>query len=365
MPADIMTEKFVSTSISHPKFITAYNELASTIQQAAEGSMIFLFGPSGVGKTKLLKHLQMKFTQHAYDANRLPPDAIPVVFVEAPAPDTGQFSWKEFYRRTLISLLEPLPDKKLVGGNIPSARTINDSRTPANTLRLALENTIKYRHVEVMLVDEAQHIALRTNIDGIARMLDYLKSLANMTKTVIVLAGTYELLAFRNLSGQLSRRSIDIHFPRYRSDNPHEYMEFINIINTFQNKLHLECEVPLVNLEQKLYLGSCGCIGILKPWIDRAVKQATISESRMLTVKNIDNTAHTYDQLLKLYKELEGGEKYYETGSKPIDELKKELGLFQETSYYPDSLQQNVTANTRTKKRMPGIPNPKRIKIGK
>jgi len=38
--------------------------------------------------------------------------------------------------------------------------------------------------------------------------------MANQTKIVHVLLGTYELLALRNLSGQLSRRSLDIHFCR-------------------------------------------------------------------------------------------------------------------------------------------------------
>jgi hypothetical protein len=36
--------------------------------------------------------------------------------------------------------------------------------------------------------------------------MDMLKSLADSTHSRLVLVGTYELLTFRNLSGQLSRR---------------------------------------------------------------------------------------------------------------------------------------------------------------
>jgi hypothetical protein len=49
--------------------------------------------------------------------------------------------------------------------------------------------------------------------------LDSIKSLASSTEIPIVLIGTYELLALRNLSAQLSRRSVDVHFRRYRAEH--------------------------------------------------------------------------------------------------------------------------------------------------
>jgi len=53
------------------------------------------------------------------------------------------------------------------------------------------------------------------------------------------LLGTYELLAFRNLSAQLSRRSIDIHFPRYRADSTADLKAFQSIVKSFEQQLPL------------------------------------------------------------------------------------------------------------------------------
>ena len=64
-----------------------------------------------------------------------------------------------------------------------------------------------------------------------------IKSIANRTDTVHVLFGTYELLAFRNLSAQLSRRSVDIHFPRYRADDPKDREMFLNVVRSFEQQL--------------------------------------------------------------------------------------------------------------------------------
>ncbi|RNC67476.1 MAG: hypothetical protein ED859_14255, partial [Desulfuromonadales bacterium] len=211
---------FFNLIINHTNLQRALQQLTYAVEHAPKGSVIFLYGPSGVGKTQLLKHFERKFTQKAHASGKLTPDAIPVALVEAPAPNSGPFSWKEFYRRALISLYEPLPDKKLVLSRAFTQQTLDNVRTPGHELRIALESTILHRQVEVFLIDEAHHFALRVSPKDIQAQLEYLKSLANLTETVLVLAGTYNLMAFRNLSGQLSRRSCDVHLPRYRADIP-------------------------------------------------------------------------------------------------------------------------------------------------
>ena len=73
------------------------------------------------------------------------------------------------------------------------------------------------------------------------------KSIANQTKTVHVLFGTYDLLAFRNLNGQLSRRSIDVHLSRYRADDSEDRQIFINVVRCFEKELPFDDEPDLVS----------------------------------------------------------------------------------------------------------------------
>ncbi len=76
--------------------------------------------------------------------------------------------------------------------------------------------------------------------------LDCLTSLANMTGVLHGLFGTYELLIFRDLSTQLSLRTINIHFPRYKPDNPKDLKAFKSILFTFQRHLPLREEPDLI-----------------------------------------------------------------------------------------------------------------------
>src|SRR5260221_13115307 len=148
----------------------------------------------------------------------------PVIGLEAIPPDLGNFSWKVFYTSVLERVDEPCIDYKVKYPVIDEQNKGAYQRRlrPTSDLRHATEQAIKHRRPVTLLVDEAQHLAKTSSGRKIQDELDTLKSLANRTKIPIVLLGTYELLPFRNLSAQLSRRSVDIHFRRYRADRSDE-----------------------------------------------------------------------------------------------------------------------------------------------
>lgn len=73
-----------------------------------------------------------------------------------------------------------------------------------------------------------------------------IKSIANVTGVVHILFGTYDLLNCCHLSGQVSRRSDDIHLPRYSTDNQEDIAEFMRVLRTFQAHLPLVEEPCLV-----------------------------------------------------------------------------------------------------------------------
>lgn len=67
-------------------------------------------------------------------------------------------------------------------------------------------------------------------------------SIANLTGTIHILFGTYELLNCPTLNGQVGRRSEDIHLSPYYADQPEDVAEFIRVTNTFQRHLPLQKE---------------------------------------------------------------------------------------------------------------------------
>jgi hypothetical protein len=136
-----------------------------------------------------------------------------------------------------------------------------------------------------------------------------MKAIANRTGTVHVLFGTYELLPFRNLSAQLSRRCLDLHFQRYRADSAEDRRVFQNVLLTFQKQLPFESkETDLPAMWEFLYERSVGCVGILKEWLVRASVRAIRHDATALIRQHLEATALSISQCEKILAESREGE---------------------------------------------------------
>ena len=304
---------FKSFTIAHPLLREADAALKQAIQEPTGWSLIFVYGPTGVGKTTLRRRVEKHLKESMIEALRQDPGIMPVVSLEAPAPDSSQFSWKDYYRRALIALEEPLVDRKLTHAAHASfhgacGRALSDPIVPGIELRLALESGLIHRRPKAFFIDEAQHLAKMKSGRKLQDQLDSIKSLASLTNTVHVLIGTYELLPFRNLSAQLSRRSIDIHFPRYRAERSGDYTAFRNVVFTLQRHLPLPGESDLLPHIEYCYERSIGCVGLVKDWLTRSLALAIKQDADAVSLKMLQKTAWPLDQSERMAREAVDGE---------------------------------------------------------
>jgi hypothetical protein len=323
---------FKSFTIAHPLLREADAALKQAIQEPTGWSLIFVYGPTGVGKTTLRRRVEKHLKEAMMEALRQDPGMLPVVSLEAPAPDSHQFSWKDYYLRALVELEEPLIDRKLThtahtsfrGG---SGRALSDPRVPGIELRLALESSLIHRRPKAFFIDEAQHLAKMRSGRKLQDQLDSIKSLASITNTVHVLFGTYELLPFRNLSAQLSRRSIDIHFPRYRAERSGDYTAFRSVVFTLQRHLPLPGESDLLPHVEYCYERSIGCVGLVKDWLTRALALAINQGADAVSFKMLQKTAWPLDQSERMAREAVDGESDMSESEETRDRLRQMLQL--------------------------------------
>ena len=108
---------FEAYTVAHPLLKEAHDALIRAIRSPAGASLIFVYGPSGVGKTTLRLRVEQRLMQEALPELEINRGRIPVVGVEAVAPAERNFSWKDYYTRALIALEEPLIDNKIDYGD--------------------------------------------------------------------------------------------------------------------------------------------------------------------------------------------------------------------------------------------------------
>ncbi len=323
---------FENYTLAHPRLREVSDLLLRTIGEPAGSSFIFIYGPSGVGKTTLRRRLEQKLIEAALAKSILNPGYIPVVGLEAIAADANNFNWKDYYIRALMALDEPSINHKVNYGtqgiyrNLLGDLVIEPKMVAAN-LRIALENALRHRKPDIFFIDEAQHLGKIASGRKLQDQMDSLKSLANITGVLHGLLGTYELLSFRNLSGQLMRRSIDIHFRRYYADIPEDVQSFKSILLSFQRQMPVKQMPDLVGNWEYCYERSLGCIGSLKDWLTRALKDALDEDAPTVTTKHLKNRAWSVFQCRGMLKEIAEGEKQLLEVESDVRSLRMSLGL--------------------------------------
>ena len=324
--------RFRSLTIAHPRLLEAKDKLMSAIRGTEPNSLIFVFGPTGVGKTTLrLKTEQLivaeMISELCEDSTR-----IPVVSVEAIAPESGSFNWRDHFKRLLHKLDEPLIDYKLRQQPkgalaVPTTRFLPTARAVGPEYRYAVEQAIRYRRPAAIMIDEAQHLGKIPSGRRLLDQLDVIKSIANQTKTAHVLFGTYDLLAFRNLSGQLSRRSIDVHLARYRAEISEDRQTFVNVVRSFEEELPFEDRPDLLSDWEFLYERSIGCVGVLKEWLVRAATAALRRGGRQLTKADLESQALSIAQCEQMHAETANGELQLQESAQSLARFRGRLGL--------------------------------------
>lgn len=350
----------------HPMLGETYKALRQAICNAMPGAIIMVYGPTGVGKTTLLEGLNRHLTETVLAEMEEDRGRFPVIYTRTVGTEKDKFEWKDFFRRLLIELEEPAVDRKVDMQKWEhhefNRRLIDDHKTSGSQFRYAAEQALKHRRPLALLVDEAQHIGIVGSGQKLLNQLNVLKSMADTTEIPHVLCGTYELLPFRNLNGQLSRRSFDIHFPRYHVDVPEQREAFDNVLWTFQHHIPVAEKPDLVYIWDFLYERSIGCVGILKDWLSAALALSLEESSPSLTRAHLEATAPATAKCMRQLTEAVEGERQLVESNESRELLRQYLGL--EASGAGKIQPPQAAEIKRPKRGRVGSRNPVRDRVG-
>lgn len=374
-------EYFRAFTIKHPLLLRAYEELWCAIRDSNPGSIIFIYGPTGVGKTTLLERMEKQFKGMLLPDLKKDCERIPIVRVQLSAPATGIFDWKDYFQRLLLELEEPLIEHKLDRSRWEqqsqhtllkaesNMHLISSDKHGIRPMRFASERTLKHRRPMAVLIDDAQHFGIINSGRKLLDQLNTIKSLADKSKVTHALSGTYELIPLRNLNGQLSRRSIDIHFGRYHANNEMYRQEFINILYTFQQHLPLSDTPDLVSRWDYFYERSLGCVGVLKDWLTISLALALNNNCPTIPLEYLQRHARSVHQCTTMLRETSLSEKELREEEEGALLLRQELGLTiglasNNHGSISDNSEKRGFAKSAGRKRRVGVRKPIRDKIG-
>lgn len=238
--------------ISHQRFkkgMYTIGELHHARRLHGRAAGILVTGPSGVGKTMLVGAYAEK---HQREAN-LQGTKIPVLMVTVPSSPTVK-SLSE-------AILMGLGYSKAHRGSAPEKTAL-------------IRDLITRCHVEMMVLDEFQHLYYAPTNAHFRDVTDWLKNLISLMNVVVVACGLPEASLVVSSNEQLRRRfSAHFHMSPFELDDPKDFAEFRSVLKLLQSGLPIESDTPLyeANLARRFNLASYGLLDYVRKLVEGAV----------------------------------------------------------------------------------------------
>ncbi len=299
--------------------------LMNAIEEHTSYSILALYGPSGVGKSTVMKRIAERCREEEPDSS-----VVPVVVVQASPEDIGRASRLDFYRQVLHQLRGHVAVRDRIL-NLHLARERGKKSTdPAEWLEMrdAVSYALDLLRVKAVCIDEAQHLMQADAAHKPSIQLDWLKSLTNRSNLLYILVGNFSLYDFCHLNGQLARRVREEQFCRYHLENQADAVEFTSALKALLEQIPLQVDIPEMLTHWKWFgEWSIGCIGILSDWVVETAATLCRAGETVLTLESLAKHALKPAQRLKLETEARTGEFKIEEAKKESEhELQRLLG---------------------------------------
>lgn len=311
---------FKGCVIPHEHLINAVDDIMRVLNSQITERIILVCGPSGVGKSELISALQKRILKLSETTLLMNPGCHPVVAVEAVAPEEGSFKFHNLWHSALVSLQEPMLDKKISYKDVvmqtPLGNAVPFSKIQKGDYFEILQQALKHRETKGFIINEAHHMLRVTAGKKETWTVDLLKSLTNGSQTPIIPIGTYELLKYvdglrPNIDDQIIQRTDIVEFRRYHENDEQDIASFGKTLKKLLRCMPFEESAEYLcdkNPWGYFYMYSLGCIGTLKIWLTKAYTLALECKAPTLDIKHLEKTKMSAKGCATLLKTAKDGE---------------------------------------------------------
>jgi hypothetical protein len=323
--------RFRQATITHRLLEQTHRKILQVVREPAGFTFVLAYGPTGVGKSKMIETVLRQLNEElrvpstpAFLRPR-PPVPTPVLVIEADQPDRSVFDRGDYYRTVLTLMGEPTYQQRLhldIHGEAQPVkrRPLRGKAAESNDLpelKAATKEAMPRHGVQVVMIDEAHQMLSGGNgANGatLQEQLEWLKSLSSTTHIIHILVGTYDLLNFGKLNGQIGRRCLPVHFSRYRLEREADCLEFQSALVSLLEQVPLRCDVEMLVGSYWVYFyeGCIGAIGVLKDWLTRTVSAALDEGQETLTLDCLQDHMLPTDILRQMALDASEGEQNLE-----------------------------------------------------
>ena len=262
---------------------------------------VLIFGHTGTGKSSFVAAMETHYPRTpAHEV-----EIIPFLRFNIPSSCTP----KEIYIEALRAYTQVAPSDAVIIHDEATVRK-RESGTEGALKRRLFDYALQCRTL-VWNMDEIQHIQHAGRFGfSIPYMLDMIKHIADEAGVMLLMTGTPDTPGMFALSPQLARRFRRKRLMHYQNFDPRcpnapDTLYFVELLQTLEDRLPLQSPSNLILLAPMLYQYSLGFIGLLKPWLTRALKVAIITKQDRVTKAILERTRWSDEELEEFQQKIE------------------------------------------------------------
>jgi len=303
----------VAKLLMHPKFSASRTDVLTTLQFSGPGTLVFVIGVSGVGKSEL-RYEAMR-TLAGAPSNWVDGE-MPAVAVRATLTDRGFFNPKDLAMRMAHSLRHPdvswlrtrdeVEDPDVVHVEIETARRApvwaeRRRNSTEHGLRFEFERHAQARRLRWLFIEEGTSICTVPRGRSIHNYMMGLMQLAEECSLTIVLFGTPRLAALWDSFPDVRRRSLFVWVERYREDRTEDHVAFASLVMALAQQYPLSSPDLLVNNLELALTNSAGSFGELKQFLARADQARRRRRAESIDASDLVAASYSRDQILSMW----------------------------------------------------------------
>lgn len=262
---EMLVARFNKKVIEHPvhkeclSLMQAIQDAGVQDRSMARGMLVF--GRTGTGKSTIAKEHEQRHPRKEQTDRTV----IPVLRVELPSQPTA----KAIGETILIALRDPMPHAGSAEFRMSRVRKL-----------------LTECRVDMLVLDEIQHVTGNLNSRDRDIAADSLKNLMNSTGIPVVFIGTQKCVEYFSENLELGRRcSSRIELSPFGLKTASERKDFLRLLLSLHNKLPLEGPSALIDpgTAEAFHAATFGLLGLLTQLIGCALRNTLLSGERQLT----------------------------------------------------------------------------------
>lgn len=299
--------------ILHPLLEETLKSASDCLSKAEDGQLVWIIGPSGVGKSELRYMLmrQLSGKPSSWGAGR-----IPAVTVRAALTDRNKFNPKDLNFRLAMSLRSPNLSWLVPRGSVPSPdvvhfqsevlaasekwRELRIARTE-HELREEFERNAPLRQVKWVFIEEIASLLKVHRNHSVENYMQSMMQMAEEAKVKLVLIGTHRAAPLWTLYEEVRRRSQWIWMGRYNETNKSHHIPFASMVSTIGRQFKLDKPDLLLQHLDLALLNSAGIFGEVQQWLQRSDQARCRDKKSAISLAHLQRGSYTQQQQIGMW----------------------------------------------------------------